>query len=220
MSQNSREKILGKIRSGLEESGPAPMPFPEADKTEDYFVREELDIEEYFAREFIELGGKFVYCANQKELFQQLAALRDTMNWNQLHALDQMLFAMAEDEEVTFLLRDNDMQQIEVGLSLCECLVARTGSVILSSGMEFGRALPVYAPVHIAVAFSNQLVWNISDAFQYMQRKYPEQLPSMISLTTGPSRTADIEKTLVVGVHGPKEVYVFLVGSMEEVDPK
>ncbi len=46
-----------------------------------------------------------------------------------------------------------------------------------------------------------------------MQKKYQGNIPSMISLTTGPSRTADIEKTLVVGVHGPKEVYVFLVES-------
>jgi L-lactate dehydrogenase complex protein LldG len=44
-----------------------------------------------------------------------------------------------------------------------------------------------------------------------MKDKYGQQLPSVISLATGPSRTADIEKTLVVGVHGPKEVYLFLV---------
>ena len=46
---------------------------------------------------------------------------------------------------------------------------------------------------------------------QFMKDKYGQQLPSVISLATGPSRTADIEKTLVVGVHGPKEVYLFLV---------
>jgi L-lactate dehydrogenase complex protein LldG len=44
-----------------------------------------------------------------------------------------------------------------------------------------------------------------------LKEKYNNEIPSMISLTTGPSRTADIEKTLVVGVHGPKEVFVFLI---------
>jgi L-lactate dehydrogenase complex protein LldG len=46
---------------------------------------------------------------------------------------------------------------------------------------------------------------------QAIKEKYQEQPPSLISFATGPSRTADIEKTLVTGVHGPKEVYVFLV---------
>jgi L-lactate dehydrogenase complex protein LldG len=46
---------------------------------------------------------------------------------------------------------------------------------------------------------------------QSLKEKYKNNLPSLITFATGPSRTADIEKTLVVGVHGPKEVYVFLV---------
>ncbi|MCK5078809.1 MAG: LUD domain-containing protein, partial [Bacteroidales bacterium] len=49
------------------------------------------------------------------------------------------------------------------------------------------------------------------DALKGMKEKYGQDLPSMISLITGPSRTADIEKTLVMGAHGPRELYVFLV---------
>jgi L-lactate dehydrogenase complex protein LldG len=104
-----------------------------------------------------------------------------------------------------------DMYDIEVGLSLCEALVARTGSTILSSGQDSGRALPVYSPIHITIAYTHQLVWDIKDAIDKLKEKYNQKLPSLVSLTTGPSRTADIEKTLVVGVHGPKEVYVFLI---------
>jgi L-lactate dehydrogenase complex protein LldG len=54
-------------------------------------------------------------------------------------------------------------------------------------------------------------VFDLKDGISKMKEKYPGQLPSMISFASGPSRTADIEKTLVVGVHGPKEVYVFLL---------
>jgi L-lactate dehydrogenase complex protein LldG len=54
-------------------------------------------------------------------------------------------------------------------------------------------------------------VFDVKDAFEFLQQKYGEQLPSQISFATGPSRTADIEKTLVVGVHGPKEVFCFLL---------
>ena len=91
--------------------------------------------------------------------------------------------------------------------------MARTGSIVLSAAQESGRSTSVYAPIHICIAWSHQLVPDIKDALQGMRDKYGEKLPSQIVFATGPSRTADIEKTLVVGVHGPKEVYLFLVES-------
>jgi len=80
----------------------------------------------------------------------------------------------------------------------------------MSAAQQSGRTVSVYAPVHICIAYTSQLVYDISDALKNIQLKHP-QLPSLITLATGPSRTADIEKTLVVGVHGPKEVFCFLV---------
>jgi L-lactate dehydrogenase complex protein LldG len=99
----------------------------------------------------------------------------------------------------------------DASVTSCEALVARTGTIVLSAALPEGRTASVYAPVHICVAMTSQLVWDISDALLAMQGKYPQGMPSMVSFATGPSRTADIEKTLVVGVHGPKEVYCFLV---------
>ena len=69
----------------------------------------------------------------------------------------------------------------------------------------------MYAPVHICVAYTHQLVYDLKDALLLLKKKYGNHLPSFITFASGPSRTADIEKTLVTGVHGPKEVYVFLV---------
>ncbi|RYZ18472.1 MAG: lactate utilization protein B/C, partial [Chitinophagaceae bacterium] len=66
-------------------------------------------------------------------------------------------------------------------------------------------------PVHVCIAYTSQLVYDIKDGLERMKEKYGDSIPSMITLATGPSRTADIEKTLVVGVHGPKEVYCFVV---------
>lgn len=210
MAGNSRENIIGKIRKALGEHQ-LPMPFPEADKATDFYTNEKISPEEKFAIEFSKLGGKFVYCADEQEMFQHLEALCDTMKWTKIHIKDSFLLSLFQENDIQYVQQGNDMSDIQVGLSLCESLVARTGSVLLSAAQESGRALPVYAPVHITIAFANQLHWDISDAFQVLKEKYQNQLPSMISLTTGPSRTADIEKTLVVGVHGPKEVYVFFV---------
>ncbi|MEO6732723.1 MAG: LUD domain-containing protein, partial [Ferruginibacter sp.] len=71
----------------------------------------------------------------------------------------------------------------------------------------------VYAPVHICIAYTNQLVYDIEDALQSLKDNYTNNFPSLITFASGPSRTADIEKTLVTGVHGPKEVYLFLIDS-------
>ena len=81
----------------------------------------------------------------------------------------------------------------------------------MTSAQQSGRTTSVYAPIHICIAYTNQLVYDIKEGLQILKEKYTVKLPSLITLATGPSRTADIEKTLVVGVHGPKEVYVFLV---------
>jgi L-lactate dehydrogenase complex protein LldG len=210
MTSNSRESIIGKIRKALAENS-LPMPFPEADKLTAFYDNGSLSPEEKFAQEFSALGGKFVYCENEQELMEQLDALADTMRWTKIHSKDSFLLHLFQEQEITLVQQGNDMSDIEVGISLCESLVARTGSVLVSAAQEYGRALPVYSPIHITVAFANQLVWDISDAFTLLNEKYKHNLPSLISLTTGPSRTADIEKTLVVGVHGPKEVYVFFV---------
>ena len=63
----------------------------------------------------------------------------------------------------------------------------------------------------ICITYTSQLVYDLRDALQLMKERYGASLPSLITFASGPSRTADIEKTLVVGVHGPKEVYLFLV---------
>ena len=78
-----------------------------------------------------------------------------------------------------------------------------------------GRTSSVYAPIHICIAYTHQLVFDISDSLQQFKNDV-EHIPSMISFASGPSRTADIEKTLVVGVHGPKEVYCFLVDKLTD----
>ena len=82
---------------------------------------------------------------------------------------------------------------------------------MVSSKQMSGRRLNVYPEVHIVLAYASQLVPDLKQALKQVKLKYEPNYPSMITFITGPSRTADIEKTLVLGAHGPKEIYVFLV---------
>jgi L-lactate dehydrogenase complex protein LldG len=110
-----------------------------------------------------------------------------------------------------FFETDKDFEQAEVGFTLCEALIARNGSIMLSNANAAGRRLSIYPPVHIVLAYTSQLVLDLKDGFKLIKEKYADRIPSMITTVTGPSRTADIEKTLVLGAHGPKELFVFLL---------
>jgi L-lactate dehydrogenase complex protein LldG len=105
----------------------------------------------------------------------------------------------------------DSLADCDASITSCKNLVARTGTIVLSSEQEMGRTSSVYAPIHICIAFTNQIVFDLQDVFNSIKSNQASQLPSLITFASGPSRTADIEKTLVTGVHGPKEVYCFLV---------
>jgi L-lactate dehydrogenase complex protein LldG len=147
---------------------------------------------------------------NRQELAFQFNSLIKKSDWQKVYCIEDSireLVGLSLEERFT----DKDLAGCDVSVTSCECLVARTGSLVMSTAQASGRTASVYAPVHICIAFSSQLVYDIKDALVLVKDKYKDHLPSLITFATGPSRTADIEKTLVVGVHGPKEVYCFLV---------
>ena len=205
---NSKETILKKIRQAL--STPVPVPFPLSEGTESVFQPPSQELEVEFAENFTKLLGRFSFCFNEKELVQQLQLLFETRKWENIYCredvLKQTLSTSGFKQTYT-----NDLPNCDASITGCECLVARTGSIILSSAQQSGRTVSVYAPVHICIAYTDQLVYDIKDSLSLLKNKYFENLPSLITMATGPSRTADIEKTLVVGVHGPKEVFCFLI---------
>ncbi|MBG9375544.1 LUD domain-containing protein [Panacibacter sp. DH6] len=203
----SKEKILKKIRQAL--ATPVPVPFPQSEGNESLFTPAVQEPEVEFAENFSKLQGRFSYCQNETELAAQLAQLLQHRNWKNIYcnesALKSLLLQNAFAIDYTA-----DLAGCDAAITDCEYLVARTGSILLSSAQQSGRTVSVYAPVHICIAYTDQLVYDIKDAITGIKEKQ-EQLPSLITLATGPSRTADIEKTLVVGVHGPKEVFCFLL---------
>ncbi|MCU0337666.1 MAG: lactate utilization protein [Sediminibacterium sp.] len=203
----SKDKILKKIKQALVTK--VPVPFSTIANTPDLFQPSLKELEIEFAEHFTGLQGKFSFCTDAQELAIQLIQLIAVRKWKKIFCKEQAIVELLRSNGFT-LDFSTDIASCDLAITSCEVLVARTGSMILSSGSLSGRTTSVYAPVHICIAKTTQLVYSIGDALEVMNKKYGEALPSMISLATGPSRTADIEKTLVVGVHGPKEVFCFL----------
>jgi L-lactate dehydrogenase complex protein LldG len=209
MSLTTRENILNKIRQAL--TKPVPVPFVDRSSSEFVYQPPTQDIELEFAENFTKLQGRFSFCANNAELAEQIAALVAARNWTKIICKEATIETFLTANNFNSLNHTVSLNDCEAAITTCEALVARTGSLLLSSATSSGRNNSIYAPVHICIAYTSQLVYDIADAINNMKEKYGTDLPSLISLATGPSRTADIEKTLVVGVHGPKEVFCFLV---------
>jgi L-lactate dehydrogenase complex protein LldG len=197
----AKENILKRIRKAL--SNPVPLPFPLSEGNNSVYPPPTDELEVIFAETFTGLQGKFAYCLDEKDMIEQLNGLIKAKEWTKIFCKETK---WAEQYSNTISLASCDASITE-----CECLVARTGSIVLSAAGESGRTTSVYAPVHICIAYTHQLVYDVKDALQFLKEKYAGNIPSFISFATGPSRTADIEKTLVTGVHGPKEVYLFLI---------
>ncbi|HET7002515.1 MAG TPA: LUD domain-containing protein [Puia sp.] len=204
----AKENILKKIRQAL--VNPTPVPFPQSEGNSSVFIPPTQENEVEFAENFSRISGRFIYCADIAELTVQLAQLITAQSWAQVYCSEPAMLSILEKPFKGILISE-DLPEADASVTSCEALIARTGSILMSSAQESGRTVSVYAPVHICIAYTSQLVYDIRDGLEMMSLKYKDRIPSFITLATGPSRTADIEKTLVVGVHGPKDVYVFLV---------
>jgi L-lactate dehydrogenase complex protein LldG len=207
---STKENILKKIRQALID--PTPVPFPQSEGNSSVYAEPGQDYDIEFAENFGRIQGKFLYCANREEMIAQLTQLVSQQGWTQVFCREQSLLPMLR-ESLKGLLIAEELSEADVSITACEALVARTGSILMSSAQDSGRTVSIYAPVHICIAFTDQLVYDIRDGLEMLNEKYKNKIPSFITFASGPSRTADIEKTLVVGVHGPKDVYVFLIDS-------
>lgn len=199
----AKENILKRIRQAL--SNPVPLPFPQSEGINSVFLPAPDDLEVVFAQEFVKLQGRFAFCTDEKDMVQQLQQLIAEKQWTKIFC--------NEDKWNAAFSNTISLSTCDASITGCEFLVARTGTIVMSAAQQSGRTVSVYAPVHICIAYTNQLMFDIKDALQSVKEKYTGNIPSLITFASGPSRTADIEKTLVTGVHGPKEVYCFLVQS-------
>jgi L-lactate dehydrogenase complex protein LldG len=206
----SKEKILKKVRQAL--IFKQKTKFANIDLDSNLYVQppqEEL-VMETFAKNLIDLNGQFVFCANRFDCIDKLITLLEQRKWKHLFCWEEDLQFILKESGISFTDKSGTIEKVQASITSCESLIARTGSVLVSSKKN-SRKLTIFPPVHIVIAHSSQLVMEIKDGLQVIKNRYGKNIPSMVSFISGPSRTSDIEKTLVIGAHGPKELFVFLI---------
>jgi L-lactate dehydrogenase complex protein LldG len=207
--KTARERVLKKIRKALIQREQDTF-LPQLDFDSDVFSRSEEPLPVIFAETFVGNDGRFVYCQSKQEFLEEFFALSKSKNWQNVVCFEEGIDSLFRDSGISYLTSEPDMENLEVGITSCDSLIARVGGIMVTSIKNKSRMLSIFPPVHIVVAYSHQLVYDIKDALELIKTSY-DQFPSMVSIIAGPSRTADIEKTLVLGAHGPKELYLFLI---------
>ena len=227
---DGRSIILTRIREALR-NNPAPRPHTSHSQSEaaaethghaqrewlpkvGATIPEQIDL---FAKISEGLKTEFHRCVSLQEAREIVAKLALEQGWKKIatHTTDQTS-ALLNGSVATIVNTDNgyqidDLESCDAGITECECLVAQTGGVLVTGPTAGGRALSVLPPHHIVIARTSQMVPDLTAAFDCVKQRYGTNFPSVMSFITGPSRTGDIERILVLGAHGPKRLTVLLI---------
>lgn len=223
-----REKILARIREALRVPAPPPGAHGPAATAADHRAPPVAQRRQWlppagetpaerlalFQRNATDLKAEFIAAATRADAERALADLRDREGWRKIGSHQGVLTDWACAAIGLPVCRVDggydaaELGSCGVGITECDALVAQTGSVLVTARSAGGRALSALPPHHVVLARRDQLVGDLADALELLKAKYRDDYPSFISFITGPSRTGDIERILVLGAHGPKKLTI------------
>ncbi len=223
---SSKDAILTRIREALRTPAPVPghhasaAPAHEAGEFTHWLPavgEDEAARLALFAQNAAELKAEFHLLPDAAALPQALCAYARENGWQRVAThpgvlTDATVPALGLPTlQTTRGYNPAELERVDAGISECDALVAQTGSVLITALSAGGRTLSVLPPHHVVLARREQLIADLPAAYTLLRAKYGEALPSFISFITGPSRTGDIERILVLGAHGPKRLTIFCV---------
>lgn len=214
----SRDTILQSVRGEISKGSqvaapPAPEVWPRTNPAP-------AEMAERFARELAEVHGEVIRCATMQDARRQLAELAAEAQWTSLGVMDRPLVRDAAADLPAGLVRwsaadwqPRQMAELSASVIEPEVLLADTGSCLIACATPQDRLLCYLPPMCVVIARVDQLCEHLPAAWAAIAPRVadPAQRGEFV-IVTGPSRTADIEKILILGVHGPKRLIVVLVG--------
>jgi len=205
--ESARNNILARLKAAQDKRGEIEATSPDFTSPIYHPLGNSMELE--FKTNLELIGGQVFLCTSNAEIAGHVKRICTEKQQPCIFCTDPALQNLLVGT-IPIQTEENDFLDLNIGLTTCEFLVAHLGSVLISSAQISGRRLNVYPETHIVVAHNSQLTNFLEDGLEKLQQKYKNELPSLISNITGPSRTADIEKTLVMGMHGPKSLIVLI----------
>ncbi len=205
----SRERILARVRDGLGTTAPPPSAAPPRP-----FFAPVTDVLERLKHECEANKTELILATDEVAAAAAVESVLDSLPQGEIFVQDSpqlrsltRMFMMPRNER--WSSEGAPSEASEATISGCELLVALTGSIVVSAGCG-GRGVSVVAPCHIVVARLEQLVPDLEAALARVRERGIDARHSFVGLITGSSRTADIEKILVLGAHGPRRLVLVL----------
>lgn len=200
---STREAILRALRSAWDEAVELPAAAPPGEAAA-YRDGLRADLLRTFCERAEELGVQVHRAGERDALFAILAGLcRDRRVYVE-PALGWL--APVLERAGARLVPWEDLPEADVGVTGVDYGLAESGSLVLRAGPERPRSASLLPPVHVAVLREDRVLVDLFDLLERLG-----DVPSALTLITGPSRSADIEMSLAVGVHGPGSVHVVLL---------
>jgi L-lactate dehydrogenase complex protein LldG len=195
---SSREAILGSIRSHLAAS---PPPDPPESASVLTVALETIPLVDLFKQNVEAVDGHCVVVQTEEELTRILKNFGGRIAISDAPILARLVngeIAPGPDEIFAF----------DVGITTAQTAIAETGTLVLDSARERHRLISLVPPVHIAIVDAASIFQTLGEALAFIH--HDGDVSPAVTFITGPSRTADIELTLTIGVHGPQELYVIV----------
>jgi L-lactate dehydrogenase complex protein LldG len=180
---------------------------------------------EQFESELQKVGARFHRATDADSVVEhigQIASIRQArtaIGWDAQPFNGIDLAGKLEKKGIRFITEASDdaftrrAASADIGVSGVDHAIADTGTLVLLARTGQARSVSLLPPVHVAVVRPGQILSSLDDLFPVLRHDGKGELASAVTFITGPSRTADIELTLVVGVHGPQELHVVLLDS-------
>jgi len=186
---DARTEILRSIRAHLAASAPEPQ--IKADLYESVTEEAVASVVEVFKRNVEAVDGHCVVVESEAEGEEVVKRITEGKK-----------IASANESRA-------DLFRSDVGVTRAQAGIAETGTLVLDSSVERNRLVSLVPPIHVAILNASQIYATLTEVLKVLQSG--AELSPAITFITGPSRTADIELTLAIGVHGPQELYVIVV---------
>lgn len=220
---DSRESILNTISNSLRKKPESTFePYSGFDNNDYLTINYNTDLLTEFSQKLESLSGNVKVVKNKRNLSKSVTDIFSSTNSNNFIGWEcvelSSVYRRLEKLGYKHIKSNRKSQQAkcDIGITLADYAISESGTIVLYNNKTQNRNSSLIVPIHIAILRKEKIVKSIFDLIARLSNDYStleniNELSNCITLITGPSRTADIELNLTLGVHGPKELYVVVM---------
>ncbi|MBP5643613.1 MAG: LUD domain-containing protein [Bacteroidales bacterium] len=209
--RTNKEQILAKVREAV--MAKDENLFSDVNMQIDTWTpfKEEDGADFTFVERFKENGGIFIYFQSREEFLEAMKQYVVENQWEPLCSTSKKIESVFKDSDIKLSHDYSSKRKKTVSITDCECLIAHTGSVVVTDKCAGSRTAYSDADVLLVYASPSQIVASMKDAIHFLKKKYGSGKPSETVIISGASKSIEIDNQLVIGAQGIKQLALFLV---------